>query len=579
MIIDTWKSPYKIRTDGKTDNAAGLMKLRTALAAADEHHMINFKSGLMLSSYNKWLVGVRSFEVIGCNTVFKSLYTGSDEAFHRPVFAGELFQNNVLDYNGTKLYQQADRFIQALPGASLIALITSHGDYAAGDRVLLYSGNYAPDGYPPPAAAEWRVVTHVEGNLLSLNMPLTKKYLESQWDNPIISAGGCGKPRVINLDRKENRYGDYARFEGITFANSISGADGNFTFPAMRLELRRCRIEGFFWPSEARTVVIEDTDINKTEFDKIVESVECNNVRFACSPNGGGSIGRIFLNNCEAASGIRFDPRHLEIRNTQVRMAPDPSVNVDVWGTSLDTYPAKNPIRTAVIENLTFSSVPNAESDFHISKFPYCDMAIVEISEDEGIPCNDFDIIKTMEAGTTTLFNRDGSNGGLVTDISHNGKTFIIKGTWRPPQVGEVWMWSYVKNVIDLGGHQILDGKMLYNWNSIRWKGNTSVFPVKEMHLNQDDFIWRKGQNSNIQISLFGYYLSAEFYLSRGAAGMKMNIQAGSDTLFETNFAGREWCRSPRWVEEAYLNTYDIVGNVTPDLLPRFNLIIKWREF
>jgi hypothetical protein len=583
MIIDTWKSPYSIKCDGRRDNATGLMKLREALAISDEHHTINFRSGIMLSSFNKWLVGIRSFEVVGNGTVFKSLYIGSDEAFHRSVFVGEMFQNNVLGYKGTKEYETADRFMEAMAGASEVALITNKGNYAAGDRILLYSGNYAPDGYPPPAAAEWRTVIKVEGSILHLDMPITKNYLESQWDNPVISGGGCGKPRVINLDRNENRYCDYARFTGITFANSTDGVDGNFTFPAMRLELRRCKIEGFFWPSEARTVIVEDTVINKTEFDKLVESVECTRVRFAGSANGGGSIDKIVLTDCQAASGIRFDPRHLWLKNIHIRQAPDPAVNVDEWISSVDTYPAKNPIRSVSIQNLTLSSSPDAKADCHISKFSHSKLEIVVVTNNGEIVTRDFNLVKTMEIGTTVLSKDDGTNGGLVTDIYYDSIGFIIRGTWKKPEPGETWIWSYVKNVIDLGGHRILDGKRLYDGNSIRWKGNICESHLKEMHLTEADFIWRKGQNSNIQFALYGHFVSVEFYLTKPAPGMKMNIQAAGKTLVQSDLSGANMCSSqiafPTWVGMGYLNTYDITSEVTPDQLPRFSLIIKWMEF
>src|SRR5882724_467760 len=103
-IIDV-QAEYNILADGVTDNVAGLNAMRLALAGRNKpHYIMLFPPGEIRYSDNRWLFGIHSFEVLGNDTVFRSLYSGLDDAFQRPFFVGELLQNNVLDYTGTKQY-------------------------------------------------------------------------------------------------------------------------------------------------------------------------------------------------------------------------------------------------------------------------------------------------------------------------------------------------------------------------------------------------------------------------------------------------------------------------------------------
>lgn len=553
MIIDVAKGPYYVKADGISDNAVALMKLRVAIAGKNKpHYTLLFPPGEVRYSNNRWLFGVESFEIVGNNTVFRSLYSGTDDAFQRPFFVGELLQNNALTYIGTKTYITADKFLPVQAGNSEITLSTLINTYKSGDRILLYYGNYADSGYPPPATAEWHEVERVTGNILTLKRSLEKSYLVGVWDNPVISGGGCGVPRLINLDRIENVYCKYAKFTGITFGNSTGGGMGNVIFPAERLEMVRCAGEGYFWPSENRTAVFEDMDVNEVEFDKLVKTVICNRVTFKGSPNGGGSIDRIIINDCQAGESMRFNSREVEIKNTHIRgnKSPDP------WISSLGDYPARNPVRRLTIDSLTCSSGPDFRANCHINPAPYNSMVISRRGED--LITQDFSLVKTMEPDTTVLFNETGTNGGLVRGISYDGTYYVIKGTWNEPQNGETWLWSYISSIIDLGGHRVLDDKFLWGGESIRWKGNKSNNLVKTMCLNQDDF---KG---NRLIDIYGHILSINSYVSKSA-----NIEIQNADPFENLFKLGDTFIGYKWVKQLYL-----IGTGG-----RFDIVVNWKSF
>ena len=578
--IDVQKE-YGIIPDGKTDNAPALMAMRSELAGKNKpHHVLVFPPGEIVYSNNRWLFGIYSFEVTGNNTTFRSLYNGNDDAFQRPLFVGEMFQNNTLEYIGTKIYETADLFDPITAGASIIHISRVFNQYQAGDRVLLYAGNYAADGYPPPATAEWHEIESMSGQTITLKRPLENNYPGGVWDNPVISGGGCGLSRILNLDRAENVYCKYARFTGVTFGNATGGGAGNVIFPADRLEMIRCKGEGFFWPSENRTALFEDMDVNEVEFDKLVDKVVCNRVNFTGSPNGGGSINSIEINDCRAGESMRFDPRDLVILNSHIRGNSNP----DSWISSLSDYPARNPVRRITIGGLTFSSGPGSLTDTHINKMPFNSMQI-DLVDGKKIKTSVFDLVKTMEPGTTILFNEDGSDGGLITSITHDGQFFVISGNWNKVSPASVWRWCYVKEVIDRGGHRVLDGKRLSHGTSIRWKGNTSTGPVKEMHLTEKDFIWHERGNGNFIVDMYCQLETIECFVAKpyGHNGAMISIQRGDDykDLFTANLkvTGATTSHPGQWVKQIVLNTYNVTGPVSPDVLPKFDIVVKWRPF
>jgi hypothetical protein len=576
------QADYNIIADGVTDNTTGLEAMRQALAGKNKpHYVLLFPPGEIRYSNNRWLFGIYSFELVGNDTVFRSIYNGQDDAFQRPFFVGELLQNNVMNYTGTKVYVTADKFTTVNAGATTIHLSTSNNSYAAGNRVLLYAGNYHDTGYPPPASAEWHEIVSVAPGILNLKRPLEKNYSEDTWDNPVISGGGCGKPRIINLDRPENIYCKYARFTDITFGNATGGGTGSVIFAAEVLEMARCKGEGFFWPSENRIATYEDMDTDKGEFDKLVNTVICNRVNFKGSPNNGGSIDRIVINDCQAGESMRIDSREIEIRNTHIRA----NTNPDAWIPALSDYPARNPIRRITIESLTFSSTINSLAETHINLAPFNSL-VISTTSGKNILTNDFNKVKMMEARTTVLFDENGLDGGLVTSITYQNGMFVIAGNWNSvPVAGAVWKWCHVKEIIDLGGHRLLDNKRVWDGNSIRWKGNQNAGAVKEMHLDQKDFKWISGSNGNITADLYGNIEQIELYISKpyGGTGAMINIESVSPykQLYLCNMKTKISVPSfdGSWIKQLAFNTFNVIGAVTDDVLPKFDMLIRWKPF
>lgn len=585
MIVDV-ASKYGI-VAGR-DNTTKLLKMRTALAGNDKpHYTLMFPAGVIKYANNRWLSGIKSFELVGEGTILQSVYSGSDDVFHRPVFVGELFQNNTLDYIGTKQYETPDKFKAALAGSTVIELQSKSNSYSIGNRLLLYTDNYATAGYPPPSMPEIHEIENISGNFIHLKRPLERNYTTNVWDNPDISGGGSGLPRALNLDRPENIYCKYARFVGVRFANSTGGGEGNVVFPAERLEMVRCKADGWFWPSETKVVVYEDMDVNNVEFDKLVDIVICNRVKFKGSPINGGSINKIIIDSCQSGS-IRLCPRNLEISNTTLwanSVITGPS-SFDYAIPCLADAPAKNPIRQLSIKNLTFTSGAESTATSNIEFAPFSTLTVENV-DGSSIVVSSAEIVQTMEAGTTVMFKEDGSKGGLITSISFSDETFKIAGNWAPPVVGEVWRWCYIKDVIDEGGHRILNtGKTFWGGQSIRWKGNSTASPVKTMHLNQNDFKWVDGGNGNRTIDIYGWFLGAEIIVSKAYTGTSASVSIENvdpySSLFTINTKnlGITTPSLPlTWVKQLTLNTFSIIGPVTSSALPEFDITIRWKPY
>jgi hypothetical protein len=322
-------------------------------------------------------------------------------------------------------------------------------------------------------------------------------------------------------------------------------------------------------------------DINEVEFDKLVNTVICNRVTFKGSPNGGGSIDKIVIKDCQAGESMRFDPRSLEIKNTHIRA----NVKPDAWIPALADYPARNPIRRITIDRLTFSSTNDSHAESHIGMAPFNSL-VIGATSGKNILTSDFNNVKMMEAHTTVLFNENGLDGGLVTSITYQNGMFVIGGNWNAvPTAGAVWKWCHVREIIDMGGHRVLDNKHLWDGNSIRWKGNQNTDTIKQMHLDQNDFKWIKGGSGNITVDLYGYIEQIESFISKpyGDIGAMINIESVNpyQQLYLTNTKTKisQPSYNGSWIKQLALNTFSVTGEVTNDVLPKFDILIRWRSF
>lgn len=448
------------------------------------------------------------------------------------ISAGEMFQNNILDYHGTKIYQQCDMFGSVKAGSYELPM-KSLSTYKSGDRVLLFAGAYfAEHSYPPACIGELNIVKGIENGKLLLKYPITHHYNENVLDVIDVDGVSYGKPRILNWDRPENPYRKEAIFKDTIFS-------GDFAFPAEYLELTNCEVRGWWWPSESRIIRTRRNKFAFCEYDKLVESVDSENDIYENGATNGGSIERVKWNMNKSFAPVQLCPRYLDIRNTYIQTN-------DEWLECLSPAPAMNPIRRLTVDQLTFNSGPNSKSTSHINVAPFQSMQTRNMGK--SILTNSFFLQSTMEIGTT-LFAEDGSDGGEITSIVFDGKDYVIDGTWQNIPTG-IWRWSPVKELVDYGGHRILDGKRLFNGNSLRWKGNRGDYVMK---LDETDF------GATTVVNIYGYIESIR---TRGDRNIFIQtVDPYGDMPID--FIGNQW------VKQLYIGG-------TPK---RTRVEIKWRPF
>jgi hypothetical protein len=539
MIIDTWKSPYSIKCDGKTDNAAGLEKIRKALTGgATEKHIINFREGVMLSSFNRWLFGVSSFKVVGNNTTFETLYAGSDEAQKRAIFVGEMMQNNVLEYKGTKMYVLPDEIEPAKAGDRFITL-KEPGDYEIGDLIHINSFDLFSGGYPRAAKYfDWLEIIDVRGYNLLLKMPLKENFSE------------IGNPIIFKLEN----YCRHAEFEGITMK-------GNFAFPALKLIMTDCNIRGWLWPNECREIIYNNVYADNVEVDKIVDRITFNGLKTPSSPSNGGSVNRIEMNDCQTDS-IRLCPRELILTRPVITanktLQNEQEQRYDNFIAAVADAPARCPVRRLTINQATFISGPDSKADTNIECAPIEQLVIETDGNDIIIPT--LQQLATIDKGLTIINNSRGTNGGRVTEIKAFGDKWKVSGTWDKPVSGEKWLWSHVHNLIDNGGHRSFNDKPVFGPQSKRWQGNTSTGEIKTMILTEKDFT---GKNPRIWVN--GWIIKTSSFIQEYSPAIEIKIVDSDDQSIYKNISDSY----PVWCKEL-----DLIGSGG-----KFTIVIEWKSY
>lgn len=539
--------PYNIKGDGKTDNAAGFRKLQKDMAVSNQKEIVFLPSGVVLSSFTYWTVGVERFKIIGNNTYLKSLYTGNDEAQKRGLFAGEMMQTNALTYKGTKEYVTPDAIEPAKAGDIFISLdnVTKYRD---GEMVFIGSGNLFSGGYPRAYRAfDWIDITFIDLSGIHLSKPLTQNFTD--------------EPVIFPIDN----YCRHAEFEGIRFS-------GNFAYPAETLILRDCEIDEWLWISECRNVFTYNVRASKVEADKLVHSWKDYGLKTASAVTNGGSINNIEMTEAETGS-ILLCPRNLKIIRPRIcadMVIKDEDQKIYDYNLScIADAPAHNPIRSYEIEGAILSNTSdnkatsNAEFAKHDEFWGLVDGNDIIVIGQPGMSA--LEVVARMEENVTVINNEDGTNGGLITAIQKEAaNNYRLKGNWKTPKTGELWVWSYIKNFIDHGNHITLNDRISFGDDSLRWQGNTSTTDIKTMVLTEKDF---PGGNRRVRMNaeIIGI---TEYWRNKPSQIEIINVEP-YESLFKT---GQSAIYVNKWSK--YL---DLIG--APGVGDRFTVKIEWRSY
>jgi hypothetical protein len=583
---------YGIAADGRTDNALALMRMRRDLIGSDRHWELRFPPGEVLASDNRWLSGVRRFTVVGGPTTFRSIYTGDDEIFHRPIWPGDIFQGNTLIYRGRKSDAPGSPIHSAPASAQQIRLLSAdHARrFSAGDRILLFSYDQTGLNYPPGARYyEWHTVTAAEGATLSLEHALRYDYPTDIWPLAYGDEGdSLTVPAIINLDRPDYVYCAYAEFHDVVWGDSTGGVGGNVQFPAGELHFTgSSRSEsGYFWPTENRLATFTGLrHRGGSEVDQLNGTVGLADCDFAGGLVGPTGTERLLLEDCTFGDKLVINPRELEIRNTLIRAGDRP----DTFYPSLASHPSGNPVRRVVLDRITFAGGATSAHEHHIDLGGWQHYQIERVDgSDIEIPFRGrlhplaTKIPYTAEAGRTRIVEEHGTKGGLITEISfdpsRNGGrgAYLVRGDWDPPCPGETWYWSSFREIIDRGGHRVADGRPLWSPDCLRWSGNTA--PAGETHTMTIDSRSLRSDGKEMVIPFYADLLSLEARVTSAGSGTLTLSGDGGGKLLSVPLS-RPGLYTPTgiggWQPRLYLH---VRGGGRAVELPTVEIRANWRE-
>lgn len=537
QIIDVAKA-YGVVADGSTDNATALMQMRSDLAGnANLHYSIYFPVGTVLSSNNRWIYGLLNADIYGSKTIFRNIYSGSDEKFQRPLWGGDFFQTNVLAYTGGATFTTNYRFKTAAAGDSAIICrtIADAANFSAGDQVIIWGFEQAGTGYPPGSRYnEWHYVKSVNTGTGQI---VFKESLLNDWDstwwdvpNQITTGSNSGRPRITKLNRTDWTWPTYLGFHNLNFGAPTGGGtgSGSAAISADHVVYDDVTVEGNFWPGMVRLM-----DCNKLhcvgnpvnfigEADKMGGTLNINNSDFTIPMTNGTGFNRISISNSTFDESVGLCPRYLKIVNTTIRGNLYPSASTS----PLTNAPASNPIREYEVENLTFTKTSSntAPNAFQLPGYNTATIAAV-IGDSIYFPFTSFTAtnanqVYTIEKGITYMAKNDGTKGGLVTNVTFDSAynsgqgAFVVFGKWNvAPVASEVWKWNLVGNFIDNGRHKNLGNyEPLFSEPSVFKQGNTSRDNIKTAILTTKSFASAGTDN---QIDFYGSIIDIQCVVSK----------------------------------------------------------------
>lgn len=591
VTIDVVKA-YGVLADGTTDNATALMQMQSDLAGNPNlHYNIIFPVGTILSSNNRWIYGLLNADIYGSKTIFRSIYSGSDEKFQRPLWNGDFFQTNVLAYSGGITFTTNYRFGTSAAGQRTIPMrtIADAANFSAGDVVFLWGFEQAGTGYPPGTRYnEWHNVESVNTGtgVITFKEALVNDFDSTWWDvpNQITTGSNSGKPRITKLNRTDWTYPKYLEFNNITFGAPSGGgssASGSAAISADHVVYKNCTVEGNFWPGMVRLMDVDnircvgDPSNFIAEADKLGGTLNIKNSYFRIPVTNGTGFERITFDNCVFDESVGVCPRYLKIINPTMRGNVYPSASTS----PLTNAPASNPIREYEIENITFTKTASntAPNAFQLPGLQHATIAAV-VGDSIYFPFTSFTAtnanqVYTMEKGVTYMTKSDGSKRGLVTNVTFDSAynsgqgAFVVFGKWgTAPVASEVWYWNTVGNFIDKGGHRNIGNyEPLFSEASVFQQGSSTKGIIKTITLTTKSFSSAGADN---QVDIYGTIIDIDCYVKKAFNGTDASCTIGiNDASYGSIFTVNAKTTGRR-----FLNQFAASGSVSGDNLDNTKL-------
>ena len=272
------------------------------------------------------------------------------------------------------------------PGDLTLTFVTAgdSSDFAAGDRVILYSEDLTAAGFPRQfGKMEWRRIASVAAGSVTLETPIGMHHHQNQSDYEYDGAY-VGAPRLINSEKIY--YPKYIEVNDLFLKDKEGGGSGGTSDKGTVLACGDHVVYNNFgghvlWPSMTGRHEINGGDWNYSEPDKFVGTVVMNNVDISRISDGGTSIHRFIMNNCTVGDLQAQRQHYFETNNCDIRFIDDSSTsylraytgmaNYGISGRHKDTrfYTSTNTFATLGFRNGLFLGGHNSNKAIFGSTF------------------------------------------------------------------------------------------------------------------------------------------------------------------------------------------------------------------
>jgi hypothetical protein len=275
------------------------------------------------TSRTEWTNGIPNLIIDGYGARLTNCMVGGVNNFQHQPFSGNWGNFAAVNYGDVydpALQHFGYKFATVDAGLTAITAIThaEAGNFAAGNKVLLYGLSLSTNSYPPhPEFFERNEIVSIDAGtgVINLKRPLQHSYDQNWWD--FGGATDMGAPRILNLDRAgQSAAGDYLEINGLGFGTFAGHANDKCSVWGYdRAVLNEC------YGSWLELSVNREVEINTCKFDTVVMDKISDFITF-----NGGEIGNVtqgggtnFIRYC---GGVRLTGLcQLEGRNVLVNDA------------------------------------------------------------------------------------------------------------------------------------------------------------------------------------------------------------------------------------------------------------------
>ena len=457
---------YGIVGDNSTNNYSRLALLQSTIITSynNQINIIYFPPSSNSYNYsrNTWTMNIRNLVLVGYGAALKNTSTSTNLIDRQyPLRFNSAIAENSINEAQTSLANKATYQFNSVDEGSYTITVTNTGDaanFSVNEEVML-SGRRRQIGGSVPNVTffEFLIISSIAGDNITFSSPTLHRY-DQLWEEENFTSANAdyGKPSITKLDDNDTFSTRNLGIVGITFKlnptesvmNLVPSATSNCEIKDIIIEgnilpecckyvfTSKCFILGQFSPSRiCEYVEIKDSEIGLQNLVSNPTIGDCAGVR-QINVIHNKIFGTVLVNPIEF--GV-FKENYIlgtAFSNTKILG------HGDAVATGLLKF-----------ENNLLDAQAIASDQDNPSIHPYGTLrSLTVVGTSSGnitMPddSSNFELTHTLLLEGHYLIKNDGSNGGTITKIRHDGANYVLEGTWATPAVNDVFHWLPVQAV------------------------------------------------------------------------------------------------------------------------------------